>query len=262
MAVLLAHSASHFYPHPSAKTITQPFCQLFARWKRFNYSYLINIGASSSSHQEFEPNLDTRKWQQDSSRKKKRFMTTFELRKHLIADDIPCPRDGSCALRSFSSVDVAFLLASARFCHCQSLKTFSLMPAIFQTPEVTDWLTHFLHLQVCSPDWLRHLLDNLRTDRRTNLAMVLFKMSAKAHVWLDSGKSTSLRETKSRKSPHPFLPKENIWDKKSTRAATTKNNLPCESSACSPLRPRAELAAAWQALAARAVLFWQTTNMA
>lgn len=70
MAVLLAHSASHFYPHPS------------------------------------------------------------------------CPRDGSCALRSFSSVNVAFLLASARFFHCQSLKTFSLMPAIFQTPEVTDHQAH------------------------------------------------------------------------------------------------------------------------
>lgn len=175
MAVLLAHSASHFYPHPSEKTITQPFCQPFARWKRFNYSYLINTGPSSSSHQESEPNLNTRKGQQDSSRKKKTLYDHFRTQKaaHCRWHTLPARR----------FLRFAFFFLS-RCCLPACLRTILPLPVTenlfadachFPNPR-GDWpsgtwwpkfrspwsmwrpkLTHFLHFQVCSPDWLRHL---------------------------------------------------------------------------------------------------------
>ncbi len=142
MAVLLAHSASHFYPHPSEKTITQPFCQPFARWKRFNYSYLINTGASSSSHQESEPNLNTRKGQQDSSRKEKTLYDHFRTQK--------APHCGWHTLPERRFLRFAFFFLS-KCCLPACLRTIFPLPVTenlfadachFPNPEVTDHQAH------------------------------------------------------------------------------------------------------------------------
>lgn len=127
------------------------------------------------SHQESEPNLNTRKGQQDSSRKKK---TLYD---HCRTQKAAHCRWHTLPARRFLRFAFFFL---SRCCLPACLRTILPLPVTenlfadachFPNPR-GDWpsgtwwpkfrspwsmwrpkLTHFLHFQVCSPDWLRHL---------------------------------------------------------------------------------------------------------